>query len=437
MSDPSQSSSAADSGMHAENPLNNGANASSSPSNREDTPPIPPSQHPEREGGVDESNDIALLATYGIRVRDFAYENTLPPVTTVPRFSVQRQPRPRTLKRTRDMLEGYNDGEESDVEDPSIPRTWYIDSSGTGVGRSSRYRKRAQGLTRTLTEPADEIPPSQGLNTREGGFALPHSQRPYSPVPSSQPQGMPFPTTPHRPDRQAQATSLSPLAIATNVSPSQASHQGESQETESWVDTPLVTPNGSLQWPTVENTSALPASQLESVLPQYANEEEVTLSQLGFSPERSQPQRPAVPFAPSPAGTPSRQRQGAQLPPPAEFRHRTPSPSKSRHASASPSRRSPRLGQAEARQEQRPGSPRYHLRQRPPGGANTNVNGRGGAAAGAGRATSRTRTSNQGARQTENTAPVRKKQKASPPPDPPARTTRYGLRKNGDVEAVS
>ncbi|KAI0375862.1 hypothetical protein BV20DRAFT_984955 [Pilatotrama ljubarskyi] len=431
-----QSSRAAGDGKQVENSFNNGVNASASPTNREDTLRIPASQPAERED-VDQSNGIALLATYGIHVRDFAYENTLPPVTTVPRFSVQKQPRSRALKRTRDMLE-VNDGEESDVEDPSIPRTWYIDSSGTGTSRKSRYRKRAQALARTLTEPADDIPQSQGLNTREGGFMLPPSQRPFSPGPSSQSQDVPFPTTPRRPDRQAQANSLSPLTIVNNVSPSQVSHQGESQETESWIDTPLVTPNGSLQWPTIQNTSALPASQLESVLPQFPAEDDVTLSQLGFSPERSQPQHRAVPFAQSPAGTPSPLRQDAQLPPPAAFRHRTPSPTKSRHASTSPPRRSPRLGHPEARQEPRSGSPRYHLRQRPPGGANATTNGRGAAVVTSGRATSRTRASNQSARKTENTAPVRKKHKVSPPPaDPPARTTRYGLRKSGDVEAVS
>ncbi|KAI0335670.1 hypothetical protein GY45DRAFT_1333627 [Cubamyces sp. BRFM 1775] len=405
------------------------------PNSREHTPPPAASQHPEQRDGVDQSNEVTrLVATYGIKVRDFAYENTLPPVTTVPRFSVQTQPRPRTLKRTRDMLEGHDDGEESDVEDPTVHRTWYIDSSGTGVSRSSRYRKRTQALARTLTEPADEVPPSQGFNTREGGFTIPYSQRPASPKPHA--QAAPYPTTPHKPNRHAQTSSLSPLTVAEIVSPSQASQQVESQETESWVDTPLVTPNGSLQWPTVQNTSAIPASQLESVLPQLPAEEDVTLSQLGFSPERSQPAHYA---APSPAGTPSRRPVDPQLPPPAQFRHRTPSPTKSRQSSGSPSRRSPRSGGSGAHLEQPP-SPRYHLRQRPPGGANTNLNTNTKIAAAAGpgrRATSRSRTAHQGARKTENTAPpVKKKQKPSPPADPPGRTTRYGLRKNGDAEGV-
>ncbi|KAI0638382.1 hypothetical protein C8Q77DRAFT_1017214, partial [Trametes polyzona] len=390
------------------------------------SPPPAGSQHPPELSGVDQSNHVVLLATNGIKVRDFAYENTLPPVTTVPRFSVQTQPRVRPLKRTRDLLERTDD-EESDVEDPSIPRTWYIDSDGSGVSRPSRYRKKAMALCRTLTEPADDAPASQGLNTREGGFALPRSQRgrtpetPPPPSPSAQ-----YPTTPHRPHRDAQTSSLSPLTIANNVSPVQASQQGESQETESWIDTPLVTPNGSLQWPVpaVQNTSAMPASQLESVLPQHITEEETTLSQLGFSPERSQP--PAA-LPSSPAGTPSRRRPVPQIPPPADFHRPTPPPPQSRPGSSSPPRRSPRA-------EARPGSPRYHFRQRPAAAAGTTKHTARGT-----RATSQTRSSSHSRMSKAENAtattsqPPRKRQKPSPPAEVPGRATRYGLRKNGDV----
>ncbi|KAI9068523.1 hypothetical protein FKP32DRAFT_1618555, partial [Trametes sanguinea] len=394
---------------------------------REATPPLTASQHPEQRDGIDQSKDIAVLATIGIKVRDFAYENTLPPVTIVPRFAVQTQPRPRMLKRTRDMLEGNDDGEESDVEDPSVSRTWFIDSDSTGVSNSSRYRKKTQALARTLTEPADEVPPSQGFNTREGAFFIPPSQRPASPEPQSQP----WPTTPHKPSRLAQTTSLSPLTINDNISPPRHSQQGESQETEPWVDTPLVTPNGSLQWPTVQNTSAIPESQLESMLPQLPTDDDVTLSQLGFSPERSQLPRRSSPFHSSPAGTPSRRRPDPQLPPPAEFRLRTASPSRSRRSSDSPSRRSPQSGSDGSGTGQEPASSRYHLRQRRPGGANANARG---AAQAARRAQSQTRSAHQRARKTENEVPpARKKQKASPPADAAARTTRYGRRRNGEV----
>ncbi|KAH9850789.1 hypothetical protein C2E23DRAFT_781897 [Lenzites betulinus] len=388
--------------------------AGSSKSNMEPSPP-PASQHPPAIHTLDQADNILLLATHGIVVRDFAYENTLPPVSTVPRFSVQTQPRPRLLKRAREMLENPVDGEESDVEDPSIPKTWYIEASGFGVSRGSRYRKRTQALARTLTEPVDDVPPSQGLTTREGAFALPTSQ---------------CPSTPHAPHRYIQSTSLSPLTIADNTSPKfQASQQGESQETETWIDTPLVTPNGSLQWPlpAVQNTSAMPASQLESIFPQLPDED-MTLSQLGFSPERSQPHsQHSNAIASSSTGTPSRRRREEGLPPPANFRRRT-SPSKS-----------PSPPQPDPHGDTRPGSPRYYFRQRAPV-AKANPK----STAGAGRASSRARASNQAARKPQDTAPpLRKKKKPSPPPapelpqtQPVGRITRYGLRKNGDVEGV-
>ncbi|KAI0650537.1 hypothetical protein C8Q79DRAFT_944182 [Trametes meyenii] len=419
-----------DSATQANLSINQSQDPSTSTNNlsRRQSLPLLASQHPEQHDAVDQASAVVTLATHGIHVRDFAYETTLPPVTPVPRFMVQTQPRTRLLKRTRDMVEG-NEGEESDVEDPTIPRTWYIDASGTGVSRPSRYRKKTLALARTLTEPADEVPASQGFNTREGGFIAPPSEshRPISPT-TSRTQGSRDPTTPHKPFRHAQTTSLSPLTITDRVSPSQSSQKRESQEIESWVDTPLVTPNGSLQWPTVQNTSGVPASQLDSILPY--TEDDVTLSQLGFSPERSQPRRRTTPFVPSPMGTPSRRRPDPQLPPPAEFRLRTPSPAKSRQESNSPTRRSPR-------QDHQPPSTRYHLRQRPQGvsanATTSTTSGRGGAA----RASSRTRTSNQGARKAEPAAaPVRKKQKPSPPADISGRETRYSRRKNGDVESI-
>ncbi|OSD04636.1 hypothetical protein PYCCODRAFT_1407694 [Trametes coccinea BRFM310] len=427
MSAATQSIGASDGSIRGENMSNDNVG----PIHREATPPLTASQRPEQRDAIDQSKDIAVLATIGIKVRDFAYENTLPPVTIVPRFAVQTQPRPRMLKRTRDMLEGNDDGEESDVEDPSVNRTWFIDSNGTGVSHGSRYRKKTQALARTLTEPADEVPPSQGFNTREGAFFVPPSQRPTSPEPQSQP--VPLPTTPHRPNRLAQTASLSPLTIHDNISPPRHSQQGESQETEPWVDTPLVTPNGSLQWPTVQNTSAIPESQLESMLPQLPGDD-VTLSQLGFSPERSQHPRRSSPFRLSPAGAPSRRRPDPQLPPPAEFRHHTASPTRSRHSSGSPSRRSPQSGSDGSGAGQEPASPRYHLRQRRPGGMNTTARG---AAQSGRRAQSQTRSAHQRARKTENEVPpAKKKQKASPPADPSARTTRYGRRRNGEVGEV-
>ncbi|KAG1728229.1 hypothetical protein EDB19DRAFT_1941416 [Suillus lakei] len=44
---------------------------------------------------------IEMLQSLGIKVRDFAYESTLPPIAPVPQVPRQTQPSARPLKRTR------------------------------------------------------------------------------------------------------------------------------------------------------------------------------------------------------------------------------------------------------------------------------------------------------------------------------------------------
>ncbi|KAJ7572528.1 hypothetical protein C8J56DRAFT_989366 [Mycena floridula] len=56
----------------------------------------------------------------------------------------------------------------------------------------------------------------------------------------------------------------------------------DSQDSDEYINTPLVTPHGSLQW-NVTDTSAIPASQLDEVLQPEAPEP-LSYSQLGFSP---------------------------------------------------------------------------------------------------------------------------------------------------------
>ncbi|RPD80906.1 hypothetical protein L226DRAFT_124103 [Lentinus tigrinus ALCF2SS1-7] len=369
------------------------------------THPQPPATDDESQAG---HKIVEALTAQGIRVRDFAYENSkLPPVTSVPRFSVQVQPRPRTLRRTRDMLNGHDDGEESDEEDPRISRTWYIDANGNGVSHAYRYRKKTGNLERTLTEPADEEPPSQGFNTR-APVLRPPSPRYRLPPASPRPrhEGAQCLSTPQRPMRhlQSQSPNRFPSPIST-MPQSQLSAQDESQETESWVDTPLVTPNGSLQWP-VQNTSALPTSQLESILPQLGDmehEQNVTLSQLGFSPERSQPTS-----VPSPADTPSRPRHPEpHIPPPAVFNTRA-GPNKSRSTSRSPSPRAASSKALPAPLQPAP-APRYDFRRRP-------APVQAPPPPPAPRGTIRTRAMGHAAARTlEKAAPPRKKRKITPP----------------------
>lgn len=385
-----------------------------------------PSQHPQAlpdDGPHDPAAVTHLTTVHGIKVRDFAYENKLPPVTTVPRFSVQVQPRPRLLKRTRDMLEsvGHDDGEESDEEDPSIPRTFYIDSSGTGVSHTYRYRQKAAGLERTLTEPADDQPlPSQGFNNTRPYFlgqpsrfllnpshVLAQPTPPRWPIPS----GVLFPMTPSKVASRSSFAGLSPIST---IPQSQPSMMMESQESEPYVETPLVTPNGSIQWP-VQNTSALPDSQLESVLPQL-EDTNVTMSQLGFTPERSPRNR--APTSTADEGSPSRPPRRARqprLPPPADFIPHAPTVSKSRPTSGSPTRRAARSGPGSSAPLKEAPAHRYDLRQRPDGGKPAP------AKPATSRSTSRTRTTKQAATKSEK--PPSKRRKVTPP-EPSTRTTR-------------
>ena len=341
-------------------------------------PPQSRRQRPPVDDISDATAYIGEITTAGIKVRDYAYESTLPPLPSVRRVPVQTQPRPRQppkLKRARDMLRMEDSDGSEDEEDPTVEKTFYIDSSMVGASRGSRYRPKANAtLERTLTEPVDEQPPPESWGTRPQVFKKPCRQPSLSHL-----SGPPNPSTPQKPARQPSQPTLSNL----NTSPqSQPSLQPESQETEPWIDTPLVTPNGSLQWP-VQDTSAIPPSQLESVLPQYGDDapEGVTLSQLGFSPERSQqPQQHASssparsqPYSPvrrqrstplrshrptpirsqnpsparvravagpssaTPAGTPARSRRSPQLPPPPTLRSRqvraipAPAPTLARH----------------------------------------------------------------------------------------------------------
>ncbi|EGO27657.1 hypothetical protein SERLADRAFT_461496 [Serpula lacrymans var. lacrymans S7.9] len=78
-----------------------------------------------------------------------------------------------------------------------------------------------------------------------------------------------------------------------SINPFAHTFHAESQDSEPYVDTPHVTPNGSLHWG-IRDTSSIPASSSQEPVP-----EAVTYSQLGLSPEFSQgdtsPITPIVP----------------------------------------------------------------------------------------------------------------------------------------------
>ena len=150
-----------------------------------------------------EQPSVAMLASLGIKVRDFAYESKLPPIQPIYRHPRQVQPAVvrTTLKRQ------WTESEEDDFFSQS----------------SSQPETSQKKLERTSTEPA--IPPVTDIDDFE-----------YDSLPT---------------DSQQPGSQQMPLSIF------------ESQESEPYVDTPLATPKGSLQWQ-VADTSNIPASQLDA-----------------------------------------------------------------------------------------------------------------------------------------------------------------------------
>lgn len=268
--------------------------------------------------------DAAKLASYGIKVRDFAYESTLPPVKPVHLLPRQIQPGLRPFKRIR----------ADDVEDVFSQPT--AGNAAEGEGNSSKKSK----LERTVTEPVLRlgIPP-----TRERGFV---NLDDYDPASDSQ------------------------LIVNSQQSDSAASQAPalyfESQESEPYIDTPFVTPNGSLQWPVADN-SAIPPSQLD-MTSQEAILEPLRYSQLGFFQADEPSQQPVsrasssvlsdpppspVPFSQEPDYLPDPSTRAPIRSSPLRF----PATIPPRSSNPSPESHSPSASPT-------PPAPRYHLRKR-------------------------------------------------------------------------
>lgn len=86
-------------------------------------------------GYESQDNVVEEVTQMGIKVRDFAYESTLPPISSVPQFVGG----PRPLKRERT----HEDGGDS----PSLPH-----SPSHARGGHFAVLKKAKGLARELTE---------------------------------------------------------------------------------------------------------------------------------------------------------------------------------------------------------------------------------------------------------------------------------------------
>ena len=155
-----------------------------------------------------EQPSVAMLASLGIKVRDFAYESKLPPIQPIYRHPRQIQP---AVVRT------------------TLKRQWAESGEDDIFSQSSSQPETSQKkLERTSTEPA--IPPHDSTDIDDYEYDSLHTD-------SQQPNNCPG--------------SQMPPSIF------------ESQESEPYVDTPLVTPKGSLQWP-VADTSDIPESQLDA-----------------------------------------------------------------------------------------------------------------------------------------------------------------------------
>lgn len=188
------------------------------------------------------------LARYRVKVRDFAYESSLPPIAPYVRkmrAPLQVQAGPRLLKRARQEYD-------REYDDPfrAGPSQMRAVSSGTGISRPGA--KRSKPLGREVTEPVEGSQPLM----RERGF---EDLTEYEAASQSQSQSQP--TIESISSRPHPRTPISLPPLYTNAqsqntwnpdysSPSQQPpHFAYSQESEPYIDTPLVTPNGSLQWP--------------------------------------------------------------------------------------------------------------------------------------------------------------------------------------------
>lgn len=151
-----------------------------------------------RFGANREQPTAAQLATLGIKVRDFAYESTLPPVRTV-----YRQPR---------------------QIQPSVPRQLHREDTEPLDNIQQSQSDSGSGIARTITEPVLENEGPSIAREMGGFFEINGST---DRIINSQPFRL-------HPETPGYSQVIQPLLT--------------SQETGVIVPTPTVTPNGSLQW---------------------------------------------------------------------------------------------------------------------------------------------------------------------------------------------
>lgn len=194
------------------------------------------------------------LAEHDIKVRDFAYESTLPPIAAFRIRQVQATPN-RPMKRARQSED------EEDAESSSNP---------------------TNRLERTVTEPVvDDSLATTRTRVRARGIANINLYDPFIDDPNVQTHLVNSQQS--NPDTDTLSQSQPSLQYLT----SQES-DNEPELAEPYIRTPIVTPNGSLRWETstapIIDNSSLPASQLDtSSQAQDTAPELLSYSQLGFS----------------------------------------------------------------------------------------------------------------------------------------------------------
>jgi len=223
------------------------------------------------------------LARHGIKVRDFAYESDLPLIPSIPRARkvvLGAQP----LKRTKRYFEEPDDIFTVDTHCQSQSATAGLSQGSTQQDESVN---KSRPLERKSTEPVI-IPERKSQRPyRDVGHAD-FSQHPSS---SQAAQRSPRHTlTPATPVVTRTPTNFSPASLPFPFpATKRLTAGGGSQESELSTDTPLVTPKGSLTWPSPSITGGLPASQLDNNGSQAPVLDTVpTYLQLGFSPPFSQ-----------------------------------------------------------------------------------------------------------------------------------------------------
>ena len=239
------------------------------------------------EQGLQLPVSLKTLARQGIKVRDFAYESNLPLIPSIPRVR-QLVLATRPLKRTKRYFEQSDDVFAVDTRSQSQNATagLFQAPSLELEQQQDEFVNKSRPLERKSTEPL-VIPEREPQRPyRDVGYAD-LSQRPSGSQASQ--RSLHYTLTPITPTAVNRTSTFSPASLPFPFPTTKGSTALGSQESELSTDTPLVTPKGSLTWPTI--TSDVPISQLDnnsSQVPFLVQDTTTYSQQLGSSSSFSQ-----------------------------------------------------------------------------------------------------------------------------------------------------